>query len=254
MKKYLFGIFLAMAAIQSHAYTYEDIYDTDGNADRLTEYAYGPIKSMETVSRSAYNLRIVIDERFGSCYAANIYDALTGSYIKKQAKKEKFGFSLIVEKGHEYAVKNFEVICRDENDPDKRYFVIHKIPGAPKIVWDSQIEAKNWTDGYTGFNPGYYKDVTYSASISIDNGTKQGRCTSGSMQGNMPSVFSERHEAFYNDVVQVSGKAGYNARGMVMVNQINCVSHGGMTNYTEVWHISKGRVEKETSENDVTIF
>ncbi|BBN82791.1 hypothetical protein PA25_27760 [Pseudoalteromonas sp. A25] len=222
------------------------VYDTDGNAGRVTNFYNAPIDAMVTQSSSAYDLRIYTPHFTNRepCQSAAVYDQNTDTLIVVLNAEFKT-LSGRIPRGHEYKEKYVEANCTDELG--NRQTLRHKLAPAPKVAFNSQLDVANWVDS-DGRNPGYFQDVTYNAQLNLDTSEPNGYCRSATLVGQAPELLSKRHQfGFYSDAFSISGNAKYDARASVLVNELLCKGTGGTTRAVEIWHINEQEQRREYS-------
>ncbi|WP_440056290.1 hypothetical protein ACSLBF_19470 (plasmid) [Pseudoalteromonas sp. T1lg65] len=242
MKKLAFTLAVGFASFAATAT--QTIYDTDGNAGRVTNYDNAAVDALVTQSSSAYDLSIYTPHftNPAPCQAAGVYDVLSQELITTLNVSGKTLWGQLP-KGYENRAKYVEATCTDEQG--NRQALRHNLAAAPQLAFTSTINVSNWVDS-DGFGPGYFQDVTYQGQLNVDNGEPGGFCQSTSLVGQSPKLLNERHNTgFYSDVVSAQGEAKYSARSGVLVNEVICKSTGGTTRAVEVWYISENQQNRE---------
>ncbi|MCF6437169.1 hypothetical protein [Pseudoalteromonas sp. MMG022] len=240
------ALLLITGLVSVGAHANQLVYDTDGNAGRVTYYQNAPIDAMVTQSSSAYDLSIYTPHFTNPtpCQFAAVYDQNNDSLITTLTVNNKTLWGTLPQ-GYETTAKYVQAQCTDEQG--QRQTLRHKLAPAPQVNLNSQLSVANWRDS-NGFGPGYFQDVSYQALLNIDNGEPDGFCHAATPVGQTPKLLSQRHNSgFYSDVLSIQGEAKYDARSSVLVNEVICKSTGGTTRVVEVWHINELQQRKELS-------
>ena len=236
----------ALGLVSYHASASQVVYDTDGNAGRVTTFYNAPIDAMVTQSTSAYDIRIYTPHYTNSrpCQTGAVYDQNTDKLITVLTADFQI-LSGHIPKGHEDKEKYVEATCTDELGD--RQTLRHKLAPAPTVSFNSQLNVAHWVES-DGFNPGYFQDVTYNAQLNLNTGEPNGYCRSSSLVGHVPSLLRERHYfALHSDVVNTQGQAKYDARANVLVNEVICKGTGGATRVVETWYITEQEQRREVT-------
>jgi hypothetical protein len=226
------------------------IYDTDG-VGRETIYDHGPISSVMTTSASARQFSIYIFRNTitANCNYANIFELDTG---------ERLADGPIVASGENSTTLVANIAFKDDilqknkvvrlscSDNDGNIFgVEHKIAGAPKIDWTSNVTpAGNWvpTAGCerAHCNPGFghFEALNYNATIIVNNNTEEGTCHISQEKGASIGLFNGKQERthFYSDYFATN--LMINAyEPPVILHRISCQNPGGTTVLTQAWEV-----------------
>lgn len=240
------ALVLALGFLSCNAAASHIVYDTDGNAGRVTTFNNAPVEAMVTQSSSAYDVRIYTPHYTNRrpCQSAAVYDQNTDALISVLTAEFQT-LSGNIPKGYEDKEKYVEATCTDEFG--NRQTLRHKLAAAPKVLFNSQLDVANWIDS-DGRNPGYFQDVTYNAQLNLTTNEPNGYCRSATLVGQAPELLSERHKfGLQSDAFSVTGDAKYDARAKVLVSELICKSTGGTTRAVEVWHINEQQQRREYS-------
>lgn len=236
-------LFLSTILASGSAFSAPLIFDTDGDAGRVTYFSNGAIDAMVTQSSSATNLRIYTPHFTNSspCQSAQVYDQNTDKLLA-QMNIEFNVMTATLPTGYEHNEKYVEALCT--SPLGESYRLRHKIAAVPQLTLSSEISVSNWIAG-DEFNPGFYQDVEYRGMLNINNHEPNGFCSVSTFSGNLPNPFQQRpsHEII-SDVLVFSGYADYDAKSRLVAREITCTSTGGQTLVQEIWHISKGEQKR----------
>lgn len=245
----LMFIFLPLFSYASPT-PYYIIYDTDG-LGRISNYDEGPIASIITSSYSARQLSLYIYRKnsIATCDYANVFNIDNGERVADgpvtSADINTSTLSLNLQFKDDDLQKNklVSLSCHDENG--NFFSVEHKVPGAPKVEWTSDLQPKgSWRPAaYTGV--GRFDSLKYTAVISVNNNTSEGNCLVSDERGYSIGFFHGQHERknFYSDYFSTDIEImPYDPP--ILLHKITCYNSGGTTTAVQVWQVDENGIKK----------
>ncbi|WP_440053491.1 hypothetical protein ACSLBF_11270 [Pseudoalteromonas sp. T1lg65] len=227
---------LICAVVAMSAQSHENIYDTDSEPGISTQYTQGPISKVLIQSRSALNISALffVTDPDTQCTKARVINENTWQPLAELTIHSNTALSGTLPSGYESAPKSLQITCHSENET---YTVHHKIPAAPQITWDSEVEVSDWVDGN---HAGYYNNIDYTSTAFIDNKAPDGECFFTKHVGATPNIIETKNELpFSSEYFSTSGSAlgGGEHAYIYLVSRIICQNAGGVTVAVEAWDL-----------------
>ncbi|KZN39802.1 hypothetical protein N474_17630 [Pseudoalteromonas luteoviolacea CPMOR-2] len=260
MKIQLLAAMVSLLAVDS-AVASVTVEDLDGY-NRESKYTAGVVNRIVTDSLHArtFNGWLFRNDAYDKCETGVVYDEITGQVIAPVGTTpggaQAYTVDSIFLQGNftDEQLQRTRVLAMNcESASGEQFVVKHKIPALPKITWDAQLVGVGPWNKPDCSGPaqhcggaGWYNEVSYTSSLHINNGTKDGYCTATAGEGSYSKVFNgyDSTPLFHTNHFAVSDVL-YKSNSRIFRQEVSCNNPAGTTERLTVWEI--------TGENDINL-